>query len=166
MHDKELLSKFSNIYIMFLYSIMTNDMERVKHYLSEELYKKYKNIVENHIKNNETQMYDELNVYQIDIESKEVVDDKEVITVVLVSRYMDYIIDNETNNIKSGINTHRVTKTNYLTFEKPINVINTKVIHVCHNCGFSLDINFNGVCRYCKKSADIKNEDYILTDIN
>ena len=43
--DNELISKFSNIYIMLLYSIMTNDISRVKHYLSDNLYHKYKYII-------------------------------------------------------------------------------------------------------------------------
>ncbi|MBQ8892439.1 MAG: TIM44-like domain-containing protein [Bacilli bacterium] len=165
MSDNELISKFSNIYIMLLYSIMTNDIDRVKHFLSNELYLKYKSIVENHIKNHETQMYDELNVYKINIESIEVIDNKEVVTVRLISRYMDYIMDNETKKIKSGVNTHRIEKTNILTFEKNVGEVNKKVIHTCPNCGANLDINYNGICSYCNQSVDLK-EDYILVDIN
>lgn len=98
--DDELISKFSNIYIMLLYSIMTNDILRIKHYLNDNLYKRYKSIIDNHINNNETQMYDELNVYKISIEDKKIIDNKEIIKVKLISRYMDYIIDNETKKNK------------------------------------------------------------------
>ena len=164
MEEKELIGKFSNIYIMLLYSIMTNDIERVRHFLSTELYEKYKGIIDNHIKNNEIQMYDELNVYKIDIIENSVVDDKIIYKVKLISRYMDYIMDNTTKKLKSGINTHRVEKTNILTFIKTNKEVN-KVIHTCPNCGANLDINYTGVCPFCKKSVDLTNEDYILVDI-
>ena len=83
MNDNELIGKFSNIYIMLLYSIMTNDIERVRHFLSNDLYNKYKTIINNHINNDETEMFDELNVHKIDIISKEIIDNKEIITVRL-----------------------------------------------------------------------------------
>ena len=166
MSESELISKFSNIYIMLLYSIMTNDIERVKHYLSNDLYNKYKTIVNDHINNDETQMYDELNVYKINIISKEYIDNKEIITVRLISRYMDYIIDNKTKNIKSGINTYRIEKTNTLVFEKNKDTIDNKIIHTCPNCGANLDIHYNGVCSYCKQSINLLNEDYILISLN
>ena len=165
MNNDELISKFSNIYIMLLYSIMTNDIERVKHFLSNDLYNKYKIIVDNHIKNNETQMYDELNVYKINIENTQIHDNKEIINVKLISRYMDYIIDNQTKKIKNGINTHRIEKTNYLVFEKVINNNDKKIIHTCPNCGANLDINYNGICSYCKQSIKLNEEDYILVSL-
>ncbi len=164
--DNELISKFSNIYIMLLYSIMTNDISRVKHYLSDNLYHKYKYIIDNHITNNETQMYDELNVYKINIENRNIINNKEIVKVKLISRYMDYIIDNETKKIKNGVNTHRIEKTNYLIFEKNLNLQDNKIVHTCPNCGANMDVNFSGICQYCNQIIDMKNEDYILMDIN
>ena len=29
----------------------------------------------------------------------------------------------------------------------------------------NIDINFNGICSYCKKSIDLTNEDYILISL-
>ena len=165
MNDNELIGKFSNIYIMLLYSIMTNDIERVKHFLSNDLYNKYKTIIDNHINNEETEMFDELNVYKINIEKKEIIDNKEIITVKLISRYMNYIMDNNTKKIKSGINTHRIEKTNILVFEKNINTNDNKNVHKCPNCGANLDINYNGVCSYCKQSVDLK-DNFILTKLD
>ena len=166
MNNDELISKLSNIYIMLLYSIMTNDINRVKHYLSDELYNKYKNIVDNHISNNETEMYDELNVYKFNIVKREILDNKEIITVNLISRYMNYVMDNETKKIKSGVNTNRIEKQHTLVFEKVINNLDSKIIHKCPNCGANLDINYKGVCEYCNNSVDLSNEDYILIQID
>ena len=165
MNDSELIGNLSNIYIMLLCSIMKNDIERVKCYLNDNLYNKYKEIIDNHIDKNETEMYDELNVHKIDIISRNIVDNKEVITVRLESRYMNYIMDNETKKVTSGVNTHRIEKTNILVFEKDNNTNNNKVVHKCPNCGANLDINYNGVCSYCNKSINLK-EDYVLTKLD
>ena len=78
---------------------------------------------------------------------------------------MNYIMDNNTKKIKSGINTHRIEKTNILVFEKNLNTNDNKNVHKCPNCGANIDINYNGVCSYCKKSVDLKS-DYILIKLD
>ena len=163
--NNDLTGKFSNIYIMLLYAIMTNDIERVKHFLSDEMYLKYKNIIDEHIRNNETEMFDELNVYRIDIESSENKDNFEYVTVRLISRYMDYFIDNDTKKKKRGIDSYRIEKTNILVFKKSVSFNYEKNIHTCENCGANLDINFSGVCPYCNQSTDLKYKEYILIDL-
>ena len=165
MDKSELISKFSNIYIMLLYSIMSNDITRVKHFLSDDLYNKYEKIVKDNIENDEQQMYDELNVYEINILKIEEVDSKEIVTVKLVSRYMDYVIDKKTGKLKRGINTQRIEKTNILVFEKSIKLSESKIIYTCPNCSANIDVNFNGVCSYCGKSIEFKGSDYILTSL-
>lgn len=163
--EKELLSKFSNVYIMLLYAIMTNDIKRVKHFISDELYLKYKDMTDKYISNNETRIFGEPNVYQISIINKEIKDDYEYVTVKLVSRYMDYVIDNETKMKKYGIDNERITKDNILVFRKNINAKPKDVVYTCNNCGSNLDINFNGVCPYCQNSADLSKTDYILVSL-
>lgn len=46
MNDVELTSKFSNIYIMLLYALMNNDIKRVAHYLSDDMFEKYNMIIQ------------------------------------------------------------------------------------------------------------------------
>ena len=70
--DSELLSKFSNIYIMLLMAIMTKDMNRIKAYLSKDMYYKYCQIVKQLNENHENQVYDELNVHKIRSEERRV----------------------------------------------------------------------------------------------
>ena len=164
MDNSELIGKFSNIYIMLLYSIMTLDIERVKCYLSNELYIKYKNIIDNYKSNNKIEYFDELNVYKIEIIDKNIINNKEIVKVKLISRYINYIIDKNTNKIIKGQNKHRIENNNYLIFEKILDNSNIKIIHTCPNCGANLDINYSGVCNYCNQSMNLNN-DYVLTDI-
>ncbi len=162
--ESELISKFSNIYIMLLYAIISNDINRVKHFLSDEMYEKYKSIIENNLQNKEIQMYDELNVKEIEIIDRVETTDYLEIKVKLISRYMDYVIDAETKKYKRGINDHRLEKVNYLTFKKSLKA-SSKELFTCPNCGANLDVNFTGTCPYCKSVVSMENNDYILTSL-
>ena len=154
------IAKVDNTFIMLLTAIMTDHIRRVEQKLSPELFAKYKSIIDELNKNNERQMYDELNVKSTSIESIEKLEDKYVIKVLLTSRYMDYIVDKSTGDYKSGVNDHRVEKDNYLTFEKRINA------KYCPGCGANVDANSTGVCPYCGATYDTATYDWILTDLS
>ena len=160
--NSELISKFNNIFIMLHYAIMTNDIERVKHFLSPEMYEKYKKIVDSNISNNEIQMYDELNVKNTEILEYKDFGDHYQVVVRLVSRYMDYIVDLETGKYKRGINDHRIEKNNILVFEKIKNHISNNGVITCFNCGANLNVTATGVCPYCDKIIDLSGIDYQL----
>ena len=161
--DSELTAKFSNIYINLLYSIMIKDLNKVKHFLSEELINKYERIINELEVNNETQLYDELNVGKIDIIKKEVIDNKEIYTVKILSRYMDYKVD-EQGDYLSGNNKSRIEKENILKFEHNLNS-EIKNYYKCKYCGNNLDINYTGECSYCNNIVDISEYEYILTSL-
>ena len=109
------ITKVNNIFIMLYTSIMMDDLDRVRHFISDNLEKKYELILKELKEKHLRQMYDELNVKDTNITNIEIKDNKICINVKLISRYMDYKIDSSTGNFKSGINTHRVEKNNYLT---------------------------------------------------
>ena len=159
-------SKVNNIFVMLHSCIMSRNLDRVRHFISDDLEKKYDSIIEDLKNKKEIQMYDELNVKDCNINKIEITNDKIIIDVVIISRYMDYKIDEETKKYKSGINDHRIEKTNYLKFEKSINAKDYKLIKKCPSCGASIDLNKDGKCEYCKNIFDAENYDYILVSIN
>ena len=116
--ESSFLAKVDNTYIMLLSAIMTDNLPKVKHKLSSTLYEKYNGFLKELNSNNQQQLYDELNVKSSEIISIAKTSEKYIIEVKLISRYMDYQIDKTTKKYISGINDHRIEKTNYLTFEK------------------------------------------------
>ena len=68
--------------------------------LSDNIYEDFNNRLSNLNNNNERQMFDELNVKSTDIVDVEVTNDKYIIKVRLISKYLDYIVDKQTNKIK------------------------------------------------------------------
>lgn len=110
-------------------------------------------------------MYDELNVKSTNIDNVEILEDKIVIKVTIISRYMDYLINKDNGNFVSGNNQSRVEKINYLVFEKIKSAKDYKIIRACPRCGASMDINKSGECNYCRTIFNAENYDYILTSI-
>lgn len=161
--DEELKSKFSNIFIMLLYSISTNDLDRVKHFLTKDMIDKYQNVINNNIKNKETVLFDELNVKTLSIASKEVKDGYEYVYVDLTSRYMNYYLDYD-GNYKRGNNKNRDENNHKLVFKKNLNASKNSVVK-CPGCGANIDANFSGRCEYCGMTYSAESYDYQLESI-
>ena len=146
-------------------AIMMDDLNRVRHFISYDLEKKYENILSELNNKNIRQMYDELNVKSTNIDKIEILEDKIIIKVTIISRYMDYLVDKTSGKFISGNNTSRVEKINHLIFEKNKDAKDYKIIRACPRCGASMDINKTGECSYCRTIFNTENYDYILTSI-
>ncbi len=158
-------TKVDNIFVMLHMCLMTDNLKRVDHFISDKVYNDFNSRLNELNSNNERQMFDELNVKSTEITNVEILDDKYKITVKLVSRYMDYIVDKTTSNFKRGNNTSRVEKENILVFEKKRNAKIQGVVRFCPNCGHPIDVNKSGYCEYCHSTYNQEDYDWILTDI-
>ncbi len=165
-NEADFLGKVSNTFIMILTAIMTDDIKRVEHKISpsvkEKLLQKTKELNEKNLR----QMYDELNVKNIKIISTAEKEDHYEIKVLLTSRYMDYQVDKTTGKYISGINAERVEKKHYLTFSKIKAAKEQGIAKKCPSCGASIDSNNTGVCPYCNSIYNLKDYDWILTELN
>ena len=158
-------TKVDNIFVMLQMSLMTDNMKRVDHFISDSVYKKFNDKLAILNNNNERQMFDELNVKSTDIINIEILEDKFIITVRLVSRYMDYVVDKTTLKYKRGNNSSRIEKENILTFEKKRSAKIQGVVRFCPNCGHPMDVNKSGYCEFCHSSYNQEDYDWILTKI-
>lgn len=152
-----------NVFIQIHLSIMTKEIENIKHFVTSEIYERIENKVRDLNNKNLIQMYDEINVKETHIENVEIIDGKINIHVNLISRYMDYLI-NEDGDYVSGNNSHRIEKNNYLTFTKIINAKELGTVRKCPGCGASLDINRSGKCEYCGSTFDLDKKGWVLTE--
>ena len=158
-------TKVDNIFVMLHMSLMTDNMKRVDHFISDDVYKAYNDKLTILNNNNERQMFDELNVKSTEIINVEITDTKYIITVKIISRYMDYIVDKTSNIFKRGNNSSRVEKENILIFEKNRSAKTQGVVRFCPNCGHPMDVNKSGYCEYCHSTYNQENYDWVLTNI-
>ena len=159
------ISKADHIFIMILDAIMDNDMNSVKHYLADDVYERFNNLVNQYKENNYIRIFDEMNVKSTEILDSSYNNDSINIDVLITSRYMDYFLDNE-GEFVSGNNEHRIETKHYITFTKSIGAKELNEARRCPSCGSTLDINNSGVCPYCKQIIEMKDYDYIITKIN
>lgn len=159
-------TKVDNIFVKLYTCIMKGDLTDVRHFISEELYNNYINKINELISHNKRQMYDEINVKNTMIINRKILEDKEIIDVEIVSRYMDYIIDINTGDLISGDDTRRIERRNILRFEKKLNTKDLGIVRKCPGCGASINVNNTGKCEYCDTIFNLDDYDYILVSIN
>lgn len=158
-------TKVDNIFVMLHMSLMTDNMKRVEHFLSDNVFNEFSNRLNILNSNNERQMFDELNVKSTDIINVEITDDKYIITVRIISRYMDYIVNKESGKFIRGNNSSRIEKENILTLEKKRNAKTQGMVRYCANCGHPMDVNRTGYCEYCHTTYNQEDYDWVLTNI-
>ena len=163
--ESEFITKADHIFIMILNAIMENDLSTVKHYLSEDVYNHFDKLVNKYIEEHVIRLFDEMNVKSTDIVDYNVEDGKLSIIVTLVSRYMDYFI-NEDGEFASGINDHRLELSHRIVFTKKLETKQLGEVRRCPSCGHSLDINASGLCPFCNQTIDMSEYDYIITEID
>lgn len=159
-------TKVNNIFIKLYTSIMKQDLSDVAHFIVDDLQKELEVKINTLKSQNKRQMYDELNAKDTRIISRNIKDDKEVIEVELISRYMDYIIDMDTGDLLSGDNTRRIEKRNILIFEKKLSAKELGIVRKCPGCGASISVNTSGKCEYCDTIFNLEDYDYVLVSIN
>ena len=137
-------TKVDNIFVKVYTSIMKQDLSDVAHFIGDNLQNKLQIQIDNLKKRNQRQIYDELNVKNTYILNRIIQNDKEVVVVELISRYMDYIIDMDTGDLVSGVDTRRIEKRNILTFEKKLSVKDIGIVRKCPGCGASISVNTSG----------------------
>ncbi len=158
-------TKVDNIFVKIHIALMSNTLDEVKHFMSDNLYSELSNYLNQLLKEGKQQMYDEINVKNTYIKRREVVADKEVVEVHLIARYMDYIIDTASGKTIAGIDTRRVEKSYNLVFEKKVSAKKLGLVRKCANCGASMNINATGKCQFCGSTFELSNYDYILVSM-
>ena len=153
-----------NIFIQIHTALMTKELEKIRHFVSDEVYQNYQMRINELNNQGLIQMYDELNVKETILLDSKVMNNEMRINVKLISRYMDYLI-NESGDFVSGVNDYRVEKENYLTFAKKISATGQGSVRKCPGCGVSMDVNENGVCAYCGSVYNLSDKDWILISI-
>lgn len=158
-------SYVDNMFVKIYSTIMYDELETVKHFMTDDLYQQLKHKLEELNQKNLRQMYDELNVKSTEITNFQTTETDFIITVKLISRYLDYFLNKETGDFISGNNQTRVEKEHQLTLMKKRNFLMQKAVRKCPGCGASLSVNTNGICHYCGATYNLEDYDYILTNI-
>lgn len=158
------LTKVDNIFVMLYSSIMDRNLNRVKHRVSDDIFEKYEKFVNDLIDKKQIQMYGELNVKSSEIVNIDNTDDL-IVTVKLITRYLNYIVDEQYNYI-SGDTNEREEHELLLKLVKRKDADKLAASRHCPTCGALMDISNNGQCNYCGSIFNIEDYDWVLIEIN
>ena len=162
--ETKFMSYVDNIFIKILHAIMFDKVDTIDHFVGDKVYNELKEKIENLNNRNLIQMYEMTNVKESHITSNYIENDKSIIEVSLIGRYITYTMNKDTKEVY-GDDTNRIEERYILTFEKIINTKEQGISRKCPGCGANMDINNNGKCEYCGAIYDLENYDYILVDI-
>ena len=163
--ESKFITYVNNVFIQIYTSLMTKEIENIKHFVTDDVYRQLKQKVDILNQKGLIQMYDELNVAQTDILHYQIEDNQMIIQVMILSRYLDYLIDLEGNYV-SGNRDSRVGRNNYLTFMKKIDFQTVGTVNKCPGCGASIDVNASGICPYCGTVYNQEDKNWILSSMN
>lgn len=159
------LSKIDNVFVKIFTAVMLDELDDVKHFMSDNVYLDFKNRNINLNNLGQRQMYDEINVKASRVNSINQEGDFYVIKVALDARYMDYIIDLNSGEKISGDDTRRIEVPYTLIFKKKVDTSNQGMVRRCPGCGHPMDINNSGKCDYCGTIYNLEEYDFILDRI-
>ena len=164
-NESMFITRVNNIFTKLFNGIMFQNLDDVRHNISDDVYKYALNIINENKDKNLRRMYDELNIKSTDIISANVFDDYYEIEVIITSRYLEYFIRLDNGDYVSGDKDNRIVVKYRLIFRKRKNTKVQKSVRYCTNCGASIDINDSGKCNYCNTYYDAARYDYMLEEI-
>ena len=100
--ESKFITYVNNVFIQIYTSLMTKEIENIKHFVTDSLYQMLEDKVAELKSQGLIQMYDELNVASTDILSYQVENNQMMIQVRILSRYLDYIVDEDGNYIRGN----------------------------------------------------------------
>ncbi len=163
--NSEFITNVNNIFVQLNISIMKNDLTTIDHFVDDNVFNQLKNKLDILNSNNQTQVFDEINIKQTTVLRIEELEEHFIGKVNITSEYISYVIDKTTKTIISGDPNLTVEKENYLTFQKQKDTKIQKEARKCHSCGSNININDNGKCQYCGAIYNLENYDWVLTDL-
>lgn len=159
------LSNVDHIIILLINGISDRDLNNVKHYLSSDVYNMFNDLISNYKSKKIIRKFDEANIKSSEILNYNINNNIINIKVKVVTRYMDYFVDENGNYIK-GENRKRLESEKNIIVSKRLNDTQIDGIIRCKNCGHSLDISSSNICNYCKETFDMIDYCYIVSEID
>ena len=161
--ESKFKSKVENTFVQIKLAMVTGKIDTIDHFVNDETFEKIKNKVEIDKANNRIQIYDELNVSNVEILNMEELDYCFKITVRVHSKALEYYIDRESKKYISGNNSSRTDRDTIIEYTKMKNADKLKVVRKCPACGAVIDVNLNGQCSFCHTIFNLEKYDWVIT---
>ena len=155
-----LISKVNNMVKLIYNSITLNKLNTVIQFMSDDLYNKFKEIIDTNTSNNCRVIYDEVNVNS-KIKNITNMNDFILIDVRCNIKFLKYYVSLDDNSYISGDKNNRINKILNITLKRKSNVKDNDTFK-CLGCGYSIDITNGYKCPKCGRVFDLDEYDFII----
>lgn len=169
--SKDLFTSWArDLFVKLQYAWSDRDWSTIRCFETEELYEQHSTQLQRYVQNKQINKIERVSVNSVTFLSFEQIGGKDVLSVVLNTKMIDYIVDEATGQvIKGDKNTDRIN--NYkLTFVRTTGVktkLGDNKINVtnCPNCGAPTEITSAGKCSYCGSVITIGEYNWVLSNL-
>ena len=165
--SKEEFYSFCKELFIKLQSAWTDkDLVKIKVLEDDSLFSQHRLIIDDLNSNNLTDVRKDVFIKGVLLKDYKIEGNNEIVVVALTADVKKYIVDSK-GEIISGDNEHRITIPYILTLEKNKDVNNSTsdVKSNCPNCGSVVDVDSDGICKYCGSLLDNSQNGWRLLDI-
>ena len=167
-NESEFISWVESLFIKLQNAWTDRDVSVIKCYENRELYEKHSAQIQVYIQNKQINKLERARVNSVEFLNFWQGDDKEIISVMVNSTMIDYVIDENTKELIKGNREEYKTNNYKLLFVRKAGIKTTQEFSlnttICPNCGEYAEIVPSGKCQYCGK--DLEATEYNWTLLN
>ena len=157
----EFLSWAGDMFVKLQYAWSDRNLEEIRYFVTPELFEQTNSQVQRYIANKQVNKLERVSVNLSRLYSYDKQGDREILRVVLESKMVDYIIQEQSGIVIKGSKDEDVINPYILTFVRKAGVKTEAgeikpVTMNCPNCGGATTILSSGKCPYCRKHNNYK----------
>lgn len=169
-NKEEFIAWSKDVFVKLQEAWTARDWSTIRYFETNELFEQHQKQLQGYINNHQINMMERICVKSASLSEFKQVGDKDVLTVTLSSKMIDYIINDETKNIIKGDKTTDRHSTYKLVFVRKTGVktkpgMNTVNTTNCPNCGAPTQITSSGKCEYCGSVITTGEYSWVLSNL-
>ena len=166
----EFLAWASDMFVKLQYAWSDRNLENIRYFVTPELFEQTNNQVQRYITNKQINKLERVSVNISRLYSYDQQGDRDILRVVLESKMIDYIIDENTGNVLRGNPSANIVNPYILTFVRKTGVKTEEgqikpVTMNCPNCGGATTILSSGKCPYCGSIITTRDNNWALSEL-
>lgn len=169
-NKEEFIAWSKDVFIKLQESWMAREWETIRTFETPELFEQHQKQLQGYIDRKQINMLERICVNSANLMNFEQNGDKEIISVKLNSRMIDYIVDENTKAVLKGSKDKNIYSTYKLTFIRKSGVktkpgMKTVNTTNCPNCGAPTQITSAGKCEYCGSVITTGEYNWVLSNL-
>lgn len=169
-NKEEFISWAKDVFVKLQEAWMNREWDSIRYFESNELFEMHKKQLQGYIDNHQINMMERICVKSAYLSNFIQSGDKDILTIVLNSKMIDYIINDETREVIKGDTTTERHSTYKLVFIRKTGIktkpgMETVDTKNCPNCGAPTEITSSGKCEYCGSVITTGEFNWVLSNL-